>query len=440
MEEKIKEKLRVQFNKKYMPYLVYGIILLFFFLIFYYPFSDDVVFIQKHRELLKYNVWSSRVLINPPIWFITKMPVFVWGGLTIGIMVFVLWGINYLFFEHKDTKFYYAVMMLTLTIPLSVVTDVGWIITTMTYVWPLGASVFGCISIKKCFAGKNINWYEALLFIFMTIYAANKEELCVLLCFVYTYFVIVGLKDRCLSKTVIIQMLAVWVNLILHGISPNNAFRYEEMSAVQDTLADKLEIGITATAKRLLVDYDYTFLVFLIMLSVFIFILSKGIFRRAVTILPIAVWVISALYGLYLSGGLFDVNVFRTSKFYYGLSISRGKYKYVFNWVVLGAIIILGIIIITTLKQLTRDLKNEILLYIMLFGALAGRTTVGFANHGWGLFPRTYIYLYYVLIIIVMSIVEQKFDFNRKERSEHLVLKTITVLFVVGLFINICTL
>lgn len=193
----MEQKLKKIFKKKYVPYIIYGLVVGAFILVGYELFGDDVNvreklmpgFIEELESLSRsYVGWSSRIFINPPIWIIMHFPIWVWGSITIFLAVYIFWGIDRLFFKNEDIKVTYVMLMLLVLLPMEALCDVGWIVTSMTYIWPFAAAVGSCFSIRWFMDGNRIKWQHALFLCFCTIYATNKEELSVMLLLIFGTF------------------------------------------------------------------------------------------------------------------------------------------------------------------------------------------------------------------------------------------------------------
>lgn len=437
----IEKKIENVLKKPVMPYIIYAGIMAFFFLKFYYVFMDDKVLFAEHHELLLYNIYSSRVLINPPIWVMSYCPVWLWGIMTISILVFIFWAINKLVFDTHNIRQTYVLLLLIMTIPLNVMTDVGWIVTSMTYVWPLGAALYAFFTIKLYKADKKPSILGITGYTLLTLYAANKEELCVPMLFIFTVAVVWSVKEKRTYVVFWTQLSAVLVNLANHMLSPNNEARYTEMSAQSDNLFDKLEIGVTTTMQWLFMRFNFTFLVFAVMLLILVHIKYKKKTVRAVSFIPVLVWLVSAGYGMYLCDWVFDITAFNKESLGYGLSVSRGKYELPVSWVVLLVMLVVAFVVLWMLAACTDDKKQIFESYVLILGTACGRITVGFANHGWGEFGRTYLYMYYAFVVVLgMLVYTNTAEFPRTDKRVNAIIIPLVIFAFLGAMVNFATL
>ena len=444
MEENLKKFLK----KHYVPYIIYGLMFGAFILVGYEMFGDDANVREKLMPSLfgelenlsrSYAGWSSRIFINPPIWIIMHFPIWVWGSITTVLAVYIFWGIDRLLFKNEDMKATYVMLMLFALFPMEILCDVGWVVTTMTYIWPSAAAVCSFFSIRQFIDGKKIKWYHALFLCLCTIYAANKEELSVMLLLIFGTFFILSAKEKKLNITILFQTVISMGNLLFHMFSGGNAERYEKINNYNDTFYDKLEIGLTQAPLRLFLKYDYMCLAFSAILMLIIFIRYKNVLVRAVSVIPVATWIFGAVGAFILSGGNIDAAAYDTPLFCYGLSISRGKYTHPMAWIMLLCSIIVMLALVYTAMKCAPNKKTALFTFLLLAAAYGGRATTGFANSGWGLYARTYIFMYYVFVMLMAAYIQAVMK-EMPDKKTKIIMHCLAIFAFVGVFKNIVTL
>lgn len=444
----MEQKLKKIFKKKYVPYIIYGLVVGAFILVGYELFGDDVNvreklmpgFIEELESLSRsYVGWSSRIFINPPIWIIMHFPIWVWGSITIFLAVYIFWGIDRLFFKNEDIKVTYVMLMLLVLLPMEALCDVGWIVTSMTYIWPFAAAVGSCFSIRWFMDGNRIKWQHALFLCFCTIYATNKEELSVMLLLIFGTFFLISVKEKKLNVTILFQTVISVLSLLFHMFSGGNAARYENINSYKDTFYDKLEIGLTQTPLRLFLKYDYMCFAFCAMIMLIIFIKYKNGFVRVISVIPVAAWIFGTFGALVLSDGNINATAYDTQLFCYGLSISRGKYTHPMAWIMLLCSIIVMLALVYAAMKCAPDKKTALFSFLLLAAAYGGRATTGFANSGWGLYTRTYIFMYYVFVIL-MAVYIQAVMQELPDKKANIIMRCLAAFAFVGVFKNIVAL
>lgn len=444
MEEKLKKFLR-----KNIYYIIYGLIFGAFILVGYEIFGDDFGvrgkmmpnLLEEFENLSRsYEGWSSRILINPPIWIMMHFPIWVWGSITTLLAVYIFWAIDRLLFNNQDIKATYVMLLLFLLFPMDILCDVGWVVTTMSYMWPMAAAVGSCYSIRRFLDGKSIKWQYSIFLCLCTIYAANKEELSIMLLLIFGAFLIISVKEKKLNTTILLQTAISVGSVLFHMFSGGNAGRQgvNNTYGYKDTFYDKVEIGLTQTPLRLFLKYDYMCLVFSVMLMLIIFIKYKSFLVRVVSVIPVAVWIFGSLGNLALSDGIIDTAAYDTPMFCYELSISRGKYTHSMAWIMLlCSVIVLSCMVYTAMKCAS-DKKTALLSFLLLAAAYGGRATTGFAYAGWGLYGRTYIFMYYVFVVLV-AIYIQAVMRELPDKKTNIIMNTLMVFALMGIFRNIVT-
>ena len=484
MEQKTEKKSK----KHYIPYIIYGLMFGAFILAGYEMFGDDFNVREKlmpdllqelYRISRSYVGWSSRIFINPPIWLIMHFPIWVWGSITTLLAVYIFWGIDRLLFQNKDMKATYVMLLLLAMLPMEAFCDVGWVVTSMTYIWPFAAAIASCFSIRRfipasnepsdCLQafgdcregqiprslgrfkfdapllaagsltdGKKIKWQQSLCLCLCTIYAANKEELSVMLFLIFGTFFIISAKKKKINKTIFLQTVISLLSLLFHMLSGGNAERYESFGKYNDTFYDKLEIGLTQTALRLFLKYDYMCLAFCWVLMLIIFIKYKNVLVRAISVIPVTAWISGAFGALVLSDGSIDAAAYDKPLFCYGLSVSRGKYTHPMAWIMLLCSIIVMLALVYTAMKCAPDKKTALLSFLLLAAAYGGRATTGFANSGWGLYARTYIFMYYVFVILMAAYIQAVMK-DTPGKKANIIMRCLIIFALMGFLRNIVT-
>ncbi len=416
---KIKDKL-----KYIMPYLIFAAIIIFYQIAGYKHFEDDIDVAENTAKTFGelfpvlravVNSWSSRVLINPLIWIVFYLGVPVWAVLNVPVMVLMYWGLNKLCFKESNLTNTYLLLLILLLFPYNIAVSVGWVVTSMTYLWPATAAVFACFSIRRYLDNQTITLAQAAGYIILTVYAANKEELSVMLFIIFGIMIIISANEKRLSRIFIIQCIVCMAEIIFHLTSGNNqerfnsAVNYAGSQTNQFGILDKLDLGINATIMHMFNDFDFVTLWFLIVLLIGAVVLTKKLLPCIISFIPLLVWIIDCFGEEKQMFGLLERETYR-SMFGGPLLISQGKYKYVSAWLQLALAIILIVCIALSLLFIFGKTRKSIILIFMLAGGFCGRMTVAFGENGWMPYSRTYTFVYMAFIIIMAIIIKECFD------------------------------
>lgn len=396
----------------FLPYIIYGIIITFYHVKGYEILYDDIMVADKmpdtfselmsNIDVLAYEDWSSRVFINPLIWIVSFFGVQVWMVLDILVMLFIFWGINRLLFKGKDIKFTYITLLALLLFPFYIEINAGWIVTTMTYLWPLAAVIAACFTIRNYFGGKKTGIVQAVISILLTLYATNKEELSVMMFVVFLTMFVVSVKEKKISYVFLSQWLVSAGELVFHLMSGDNQARAVSLGG-SFLVLDKVELGFSATIIHLFNNFSFMTLWFCVFLVIGVCILSKRISHILISVIPLAVWIIDCFGEDKQLFGLYDRNLYLLG-YTSPLFVSEGKYNSLSAWLsLLVAIILIACVTASVVFIFGRD-KKTILLVSLLTGGFGGRITTGFCEMGWLPLSRTFTFFYFVMVIIIMLI------------------------------------
>lgn len=373
-------------------FLLYLIILVFYHVLGYESYGDDMSVVQNLKptmaeELLhardSFAGWSSRFIINPLIWILFHFDIKVWGICNIAMMLIGLYCVIIFSGVWKEKGNMWLVLAIVLLFPFEIITDVGWVVTSVTYMWPLTLGLLSCFTIRDYFTNeKKCNKYWIPICI-ATLFAVNKEELSVTLAVIFLFVLIVSIKERKIVPVIYAQTFIAVSSVVGHLLSGDNEMRYAVYSGAGDlSLADKLIMGFVSTLHHLFFDRNYLFICFCVLLCLQCFLSEQKIIVRILSLIPVMITVISAGTGAYLA-------VLKQCKDYRNVRL-------------VAPIIVatLGIVcIMICLYELLGNTLQYWMIFVSLAAGFAGRMTVGFSGRGFDAFERTYTFLYYIIIL-----------------------------------------
>lgn len=394
----------------FLPYIIFGIVMIFYHVAGYEVLYDDIIVADKmpdtfselisNIDVLTYENWSSRVLINPLIWIVSYFGVPVWMVLDILVMLFIFWGINRLLFKGKDIT--YITLLVLLIFPFYIDVTVGWVVTTMTYLWPLAAIIAACFTIRNYFDGKRTGIFQAVISIILTLYATNKEELSVMMFVIFLTMFVMSVKEQKISYVFLVQWLVSAGELVFHLTSRDNQARAVSKD-ISLSVLDKVELGFSGTIIHLFDNFSFMTLWLCVFLVAGVCILSKKVSHILISVIPLAVWIINCFGEDKQLFGLYDRNMY-CFEFAGPLFVSEGKYNSLSSWISLIVAIILIVCITASVVFIFGKDKKTILLVSLLAGGFGGRMTAGFGELGWMPLSRTFTFFYFAMVVIIMLI------------------------------------
>lgn len=146
--------------------------------------GDDVWFAQNNESLVefvvhRYRTWSSRVLIEAGILLMTAMPDWVWRILNILIILLLVWIVSDLFgIERNGSKIQAKILFFALmwVVPTGCINEVGWIVTTMNYLWPLTLGLVAARPVKHWIREEKCPMWEYIVCPLCLLCGANTEQ------------------------------------------------------------------------------------------------------------------------------------------------------------------------------------------------------------------------------------------------------------------------
>ncbi len=416
------------FNRRWIPYVWFLIWTSIIHISGYDHCMDDVFvksLLQENLwEEIKYllttpNGWSSRVIINPPIHYMFHLGPKVWMVCDIVIFMIIFHVMQKYIVNKDNVAHVYIVMSLLSIMPYLSFEDIGWITCTMTYAWTTAAAVVMCLTIKASYEGKKLKWYMCALYLFLTIYATNKEEVSVMFVIIFFVVLIYAIKNKKNWIVIAVQLGISLINVIMHMFAPGNKVRYElatreEFLYVHNGI-EKLFIGMSATLKHVFLEYNFIAFVFCVILAIATWINCKKIIPRLCSLVPFVVLFVGDM----IAGPNED----------FTFVLDGNEY----------AIIVTGIItvlsIFTCIIYMYGKNDKTLLSLTLLTAGFAGRSVLGFASWGWQTYERTYYYLYFVFVLVACIVVCDTWN-KIKPKYKPIVMAAILLLGMLGVLIN----
>lgn len=155
--------------------------------------GDDVAFAQDTRTLgqylpERYNEWTSRLIVEAGIMLLLAAPDWIWRLLNILMVLLLVWIVADLFgIQKKGTKLQAQVFFFVMLVfvPTDSVCEVGWVVTTLNYLWPLTLGFVAMRPVRHWFAGETCPRWEYLVCPLCLVCGANTEQGALILLGVY---------------------------------------------------------------------------------------------------------------------------------------------------------------------------------------------------------------------------------------------------------------
>jgi len=417
-------------NHRIIPYIYLFIVMAFFHIFCFEDYGDDVTVLENLCptvwEEIKFipsicNGWSGRYIINPFIHIMMHFDYRVW---LVFELIFIMGMYNIIRkygLSNDRVPCLYMLSSSMCTLTLLDYYEVGWRVVSITYIWVAIAAMVACLSIVKSYTDKSVKWYMWIVYLLLTMVAANKEEMSVMFVIIFTVAVVMLIKEKKQVLLVALQTVVCYISLFSHLFSSDNQARYETkmvVAARSHTFIDRAIIGVSTTFRHILFEYNLGFFCLAIVLVLVIWFSKKDIIPRLISLIPLVLWFMTWIPG--------EID------YMFGTNTTGGPR--IVATIILGVIAVLAIVI--CFYYMYGFNWKFVWMSVVLIAGIAGRFVVGFGNSGWQRYERTYTFLYIVMIAITAIIASDVWD-KLSYRKKQVLFGVIVTLGCVGIFKNI---
>lgn len=406
----LKETLKAQVT--WERSLLLGIFLMFFALHFFITMGtgDDEFFIGALDRsglwdflVSRYNGWTSRVVIEAVEVVVIRSPLlfFLLDSLMYTLLIYGLWSFGS---KIRDWKSLLLTTGLVLLIPKDAFSNAGWVTTNTNYLWALSLGLMTLFPLQKILSSKKIHWGMWLLTLPLLAYAANLEQMAVVLLAFNGLGLLYTLHQRRF-------VLPLWIHTALIGfmmgvvfLSPGMARRAQLETAGRLprfgdlSILDKVELGFVSTMKDFILQPNGLLLVLSLFLFFGAFRMKKGTWVLSVALVPLA-----GSLGAYL---LPDFMTY--------LHQGIGPYGSIGPYGDLWSLGILGALVFSLWKLLQGPMERFMVLLVLALGLLT-RMILGFSPTVWDSGTRTFL-IFYAAVAYAALVVYDAYRADVKSR------------------------
>lgn len=433
--------------KKYPVQFMVGMIFIVFFIanisIHLTGFGDDTdlflnPLVHEHGNSIwafltsRYQNWSSRIIIEAVVLILVKHPILWKVGNAVAMTLCVclppyLLGGK----ERLRVSDYLLSFSLFLLVPISMFSETGWIATTTNYLWAYAAGWVAVLPFVKEYSNKLTARLVYVCSLIAVLYAANQEQMAVLLLIVFTVCFITSWSKNGRWYLVLPQIILTIMNLVLIKASPGNQLRYK--LEVQERFPDfgqlslfkKIELGFSSSFKQLFFDRAWLVIVLGILIIVVIFHYYQSYVMRGLAIFPLVVFLVFGFpFLLPNSEGIAKII---DSFNQYGTNIQWSAPK---TWYPDLLLLAVACCILVCLFLCFKEFRERMIGIGLLFLATISRMIMGFSPTIWASATRTFLFTQ-LLIAVVILLLYTKTDISEKQKGTFL-----AVIFAVSLVIG----
>lgn len=419
-------------------YVLFFFVLVFMTCIIHTNMKDDLYFgnIPLHELFatlsIRYQEWSSRVIIETFLISLLHLPSFMWCILNSLIITSIAWSVSYLFTKHTHFTRIISIMSVSL-VPLSTMTEAGWYATTLNYLWPLAFLLISFIPIKHALKGIKNPFWTYPIYMISAIIAGNQEQSCALLLGFYSLFTIYFIVKKQKAFFINIQTLIAMASIIFILTCPGNAIRSTTEAlnwypAFSDfSLFQKGLLGINSTIAKLLIFKENVPFTTLAIMLIFMM-ANKEKWLKRISYLPLFFILYTSIFHTYLSNLFPKLNVFYDTILRFSQPMNEIHLLSLRNWLVcLLAISIILSISICFLKSFEENKEGKYFFPLLLIAGFLSAIIMGFSSTVYASGMRTFTFINYTFVILITVIC-----CNLKNREDACLLLMLLSLLQVG--------
>lgn len=443
----ILEKLKKLTNRENLPFFI--IFMLYFVMFFGVKIAgDDAILISAYRHLTwtdhwqliqnDYFNWSSRVLVNFVIHFLLGKSLIIFNVLNaVFVMVFAK-TLSKLCGGIKDKALVHiSIIFLILIYPIYHLGTAGWVVTMMTYFWPMVFGFVALIPIKKILDGEKFKVWEYVGYSLALIYSANEEIKLIILLLLYItfciYFVIIRKKQTIFAWFLLsLSVLSLVFTITAPGNgarSLSETFYWFPNYTMLDTI-DKLDIGFFAIMQSIMFD-NHLFVIFVALLMTMVINKKyKNSLLRVVGIFPSMFLLVFGPLKMLFVTYFPTIDAFALSVSKNGLITISGNTMMILAKYV--TVIVFSFCFATSMLLCLDNLEKNIFALTLLIAGVGSRVAMGFSPTVYASGLRTATPLFFSIIAIGVMVFSQALDnnlFTEKEKNKlSMMMKVVSVI------------
>ena len=437
------EKLKKMIKNKYLPFVCCFLLMAVILNTMYTGWGDEIHFKlaegQSMFDYLKtqYLTTHAKIIADFLILVFLSLPQAAWATVTAALYALLAWSLFYLLSDFardsSATRIGWFIVILMFVYNFIDVTGAGWYATTINYVWPMACGVFALVPIKNACIGKKEKPFAYPVYIVAVIIGCAQEQMAAIIFCFYLVFTGYLIFHRKLKPIIIIQLALSLFSLAFLLSSPGNASRAQSEAEFWYPLfltfnpLQKLYLGIITTVMDLIFSDNPLVFAFIILFPVFVFNSNARPLAKGISLLPLFLTCINNLFYDFLIKfyPMLEKIVPAMKKFTIATRNRYGVDDVNISAIMLGiAFLYIAPIIVSTFFALDNhnrqtmktasagDSKSviqqqAILAVLIVLAGFSSRFVIGFSPTMYASGPRTFVYLHFSFIAVLVLLFEQ---------------------------------
>ena len=429
--------------KKNAPYIFLFCLIFLFYVAKMQLMGDDIYFKEiGNANLLtwlsgRYQVWSSRLIIEAAMVNLLQLPIFIFYMLNALLVVQLAVGICKLLNADQNLYLKWIICLLTLIYPLMDMSTAGWVATCLNYLWPLSFGVIALLPLKKAIDGASVSCWCLLYSAFSLIFACNQEQMCALI--VGFYAVGIGYmlyRRQKVEKYIWLLVVLAVASLLFIVICPGNGARYtDEIDKWYPQygsygLLHKTVLGVASTVATIFSTKNWLFLLLVLLLAYMgIKNINRGRAYFFISCTPALIYLFfTGFLQDYLGQGAVTDILLQFSKTVDFLAITKLQILFAFG----VSCLFVGAVVAAIFVQ--KNMPANLGLAVVMLAGFASRFIMGFSPTVYASSLRTFIFLYFAAIFCLGALTK-KLSTQKEKNVWLLALLDFAAYQYVGLFL-----
>ncbi len=318
-------------------------------------------------------------------------------------LIGIIKGISDIYY--KGTKYWLCIFLICLY-PYTNMTQAGIVSTTMCY-WLVTAAMLSALSLlKRIYKGgyEALNIPRKILYFVSVLICANQEQAVIVMTVVFILFLLITFMNKKKGAIVgaaslIIQLMGICTLFFGGGnkkrLAGEMLLWYKDYGMV--SFIGKIQMAFVSSMNRVLFESCGLFVVLSLLIAFIIWYRYKNITKRLSAVIPLLLWGFAKFAPA-------EIQWVRPAIGQYGV-VSVQTYTSLYTYAFIALICIIGGFTIINLCILSKNISELIRLVGTLVLGVSTRIMLGFSPTIWASADRTYIFMWFSLIMLISDIV-----------------------------------
>lgn len=357
----------------------------------------------------RYQTWTSDLLIEFAMVMVVSHRI-LWTIGNLGMILLFSRCVSMYFPAENLRAKNWMIVCLMFIFPFSIIGSTGWVVTSMNYLWVPALGLYAMLPLYKSYHNYKMKWHEYLLCTLALLYAANEEQMCIVLTGMFLVGTAYLLYKKKFHWYLLMQTLICISGVVLILTCPGNALRsafeigkwfpdYSQFSFFQ-----KVELGYSSTLYQMIMNPNVIVALFCLLLAIAVFYKSSNRAVRTIGMIPFISSLVLGIFGSGTSQIFPWIAKVKSALTQYGTGATFSSLQSLFPDILLGGICVC--VIVGLIKTFEKKEIGFLSVLIILLG-FATRAVMGFSPTIWASGERTFAILYFALIVCSVMIYNQ---------------------------------